>query len=183
MVWTWYNIIISVNATEALEQFEDFEPYTNKPSKEFLQFAEKYLSLNKADNKNNPAFGSCLLRVLYTFNSKCIEEKIGAEVMMVHEWDNLQKLPEIGNLLIEFQTFLVDRKLKAEINQKKSRRNYVNNSLHIPNTTSYVEKLLSMQIADHRKFAVSLILAPYFVNIHHYMIIYMVLLHYVINLV
>ena len=69
-----YHIILSVKATRALEQFEDFKPYTKEPSKEFLQFAERHLSLNKSDPANNPSFKSCLLRVPYTFNSKCIEE-------------------------------------------------------------------------------------------------------------
>jgi Primase X len=43
-----------------------------------------------------------------------------------------------------------------------------NNDVRISSsTTPYVEKLLRMQIQDHRKFAISLILAPYFVNIQH----------------
>ncbi len=57
-----YHIIIPVNAKEALENFTDFTPYTTEPSKEFLQFAERYLSLSKADTANNPGFKSCLLR-------------------------------------------------------------------------------------------------------------------------
>jgi hypothetical protein len=115
-----YHIIIPVKATEALEQFEDFEPYTNEPSKEFLQFAERYLSLNKADNKNSPGFRSCLLRVPYTFSSKCLDENIDAEVKIVHEWNNSHTLPAIDSLLIEFQTFLVDKKLKADIRRKSA---------------------------------------------------------------
>jgi hypothetical protein len=55
-----YHIIIPVKATEALEQLEDFEIYTGESSKEFLHFAKKHLSLNKADDKNSPSFGSCL---------------------------------------------------------------------------------------------------------------------------
>jgi hypothetical protein len=42
-----YHIIIAVNSKEALENFTDFTPYTTEPSKEFLQFAERFLSLNK----------------------------------------------------------------------------------------------------------------------------------------
>ena len=57
-----YYIMILINAVDALEQFEDFEPYTSEPSKEFLQFPAAYLSLNKSDTSNNPAFKSCLLR-------------------------------------------------------------------------------------------------------------------------
>jgi hypothetical protein len=165
-----YHIIIPVKATEALEQFEDFEPYTSEPSKNFLQFVTRYLSLNKGDDKNNPAFGSCLLRVPYTFNSKCLDEKKDAEVKIIQQCNSSQveQMPEIDNLLIEFQTFLIDKKLKAEINQNKTRRrNGITNPLNTTNTIPYVEKLLGTQIADHRKFVISLILAPYFINIQH----------------
>ncbi|HET7283178.1 MAG TPA: hypothetical protein VFI70_00700 [Nitrososphaeraceae archaeon] len=51
-----YHIIIPVKATEALEQFEDFKTYTNESSKEFLQFAERFLSLNKSDPANKASF-------------------------------------------------------------------------------------------------------------------------------
>jgi hypothetical protein len=34
--------------------------------------------LNKADPANNPSLKSCLLRVLHTLNSKCIEEGVDA---------------------------------------------------------------------------------------------------------
>lgn len=165
-----YHIVIPVKATEALEQFEDFEFYTSEPSKEFLQFAARYLSLNKSDPSNNPAFKSCLLRVPYTFNSKYLGEQKGVDpvVKVVHLWDNSQQqpLPEIDNLLIEFQTFLVDKKLKTEIKQYET-RNHVNIFLNSTNTIPYIEKLFHIQIKDHRKFAISLILAPYFANIQN----------------
>ena len=91
-----------------------------------MQFAERFLSLNKADTANNPGFKSCLLRVLYTFNSECVEEAIDAEVKIVQQWDSSKSLPDIDNLLIEFQTFLVDKKLKAEIKEENSKRIHSN---------------------------------------------------------
>ncbi|MDQ3972037.1 MAG: DNA primase noncatalytic subunit PriX [Thermoproteota archaeon] len=165
-----YHIIVPVKATEALEQFDDFEPYTTEPSKEFLQFAARQLSLNKSDTLNSPAFKSCLLRVPYIFNSKYLEEQgIDPDVKVIQQWDSSQSLPEIDNLLVEFQTLLVDRKLKAEINNQKKilRRNDVNSFHNTANTIPYVEKLLNMRIDNYRKFAISLILAPYFVNIQY----------------
>ena len=162
-----YHIIIPVNAKEALENFTDFMEYTTKPSQEFLQFAERFLSLNKADMANNPGFKSCLLRVPYTFNSECVNEGIDAEVKIVQQWEGSKPLPEIDNLRIEFQTFLVDKKLKAELEENKRKKF---NSSHISTTTNilpYVERLLRMSISHYRKFVISLILAPYFVNIQH----------------
>jgi hypothetical protein len=163
-----HHIIIPVNAKEAIENFKDFEPYTNEPSQAFLQFAERCLSFNKSDPSNNPGFKSCLLRVPYTFNSRCIDEGFDPEVKVVQQWDNSQSLPDIDNLLGEFQTLLIDQKLKAEIKEKDNKNRFKQHShTNMTNTIPYVEKLLDMPIADYRKNAISLILTPYFVNIQH----------------
>jgi hypothetical protein len=162
-----YHIIIPVNAKEALENFTDFIEYTTEPSKEFLQFAERFLSLNKADTANNPGFKSCLLRVPYTFNSKCVDEGIDAEVKIIRQWDSSIPLPDIDNLVTEFQTFLVDKKLKAELKENKRKKFNTSRISTTTNILPYVDRLLHMSIPDYRKFAISLILAPYFVNIQH----------------
>ena len=165
-----YHIIIPVSAPEALEQYKDFQAYARQPSDEFLRFAKDYLSLGKADNQNNPAFKSCLLRVPYTFNSKYLYDKADPEVKIIHPFSDTLSLPNIDNLLIEFQTYLADKKLNLDFQRRnKSKQNQINmecNTIEC-NTICYVEKLLSIGIADHRKFAISLILAPYFVNVQH----------------
>jgi len=92
-----------------------------------------------------------------------VNEGIDAEVKIVQQWDSSKPLPEIDNMLIEFQTFLVDKKLKAEM--KESKFTSYTSCTSTTNILPYVERLLHMSIADYRKFAVSLILAPYFVNI------------------
>ena len=83
-----YHVVIPVNCKEALEHFREFTQYISEPSKEFLQFAERHLSFNKADPANNPSFKSCLLRVPYTFNSKCIGERVDAEVKIIQRLDS-----------------------------------------------------------------------------------------------
>jgi Primase X len=106
-----------------------------------------------------------LLRVPHTFNSKCIEEGIeDAELKIVQQWDSSQPLPEIDNLLVEFQTFLVDKKLKADLrNEKTNNTRYT--VIISSNKIAYIEKLLQRQLEDDRKFVISLVLAPYFVNV------------------
>jgi hypothetical protein len=134
-----YHVVIPVNCKEALEHFQEFAQYTSEPSKEFLPF---------------------------TFNSKCIGERVDAEVKIIQRLDSSKPLPNIDNLLIEFQTFLVDQKLKAEIKQEnRSKRHSRFSSIPITNTIPYVERLLEMSLKDYRKISISLILAPYFVNI------------------
>jgi hypothetical protein len=157
-----YHIIVPVNP-RALECSQDLTQYTCEPSKEFLQFAERHLSLNKADPANNPSLKSCLLRVPHTFNSECLEEGIDAEVKVVQQWDSSIQPPSIDNLLVEFQTFLIDKKLKADSKQwKNASRNCDHGRVC---KIGYIENILNLQLADHRKFIVSLILAPYFANI------------------
>ena len=163
-----YHIIIPVKITEALEYFEDFESLSEKPSEELLRFAKSYLSFDKADQANNPAFRSCLLRVPYTFNSKCLNEDKDPEVKIIQEFDRSKPLPKIYNLLTDFMTYLSDIKLKENWNKVKQVKS-MNNDLYISaaksNSIPYVEKLITIPIEDYRKNAIALILAPYFVNI------------------
>ena len=164
-----YHIIVPVQETEALEHFEDFEGLAKRPSEELLQFAEDYLSFNKADENNTPAFKSCLLRVPYTFNSKCFVEKRDPEAKIIQEFDTSKPLPNINNLLVEFMTFIADRKLKTEVEDERRKR--TQNRFSVKNKDSskisYIEKLLNIGIEDFRKNAISLIIVPYLVNILH----------------
>jgi hypothetical protein len=157
-----YHIIIPVKATEALEHFEEFKGLTDRPSSEFLQFAKSFLSLNMADKANNPAFKSCLLRVPYTFNSKYIANGKDPEVKMIQEFHK-STLPSIDNILAEFMTFLADKKLKMDLKMNQWKNTNPNDVLSP--TIPYIEKLLEMSLNDYRKYAINLILSPYFVNI------------------
>lgn len=170
LIWSGrgYHIIIPVQQTEALEHFEDFEGLTNRPSEELLKFTKDFLSFHKADKANNPAFKSCLLRVPHTFNSKCSDESKDPEVKIIQEFDFTRSLPKINILLVEFITFLSDRKLKENVEaqrQTKLNNKFSNSKSAETNSIRYIEKLLTIPIKDYRKNAISLILAPYFVNV------------------
>ena len=162
-----YHIIIPVYAPEALEQFEDFRLYTNQPSNDFLRFAKEFLSCGKADIKNNPSFRSCLLRVPFTINSKSIRQ----EVKIVEAYDTTQGLHNIDILLTKFQQHLAETRSGTDVSVLSGTAvnidKTVDNSNGRPNTIPYVEKLISLPMSDHRKFAISMILAPYCINIKH----------------
>jgi hypothetical protein len=163
-----YHIIIPVQQTEALEHFEDFEGLTKRPSEELLKFAKDYLSFHKADKNNTPAFKSCLLRVPYTYNSKCFDEGKDPEVKIIQGFDRSKPLTKIDDLLIEFLTFLADKKLKIEVEKEKRNKNrnrFTIKKEESSNKIPYVEKLLKIGIEDYRKNAISLIIVPYFVNV------------------
>jgi hypothetical protein len=112
------------------------------------------------------------LRVPYTFNSKYIEDGRNSEVKIIQDFDKSKPLPNIDNLLVEFVIFLTDRKLKIDFqNEKNSKKKVQSNNIQFSkpiissNAITYVEKLLEMSLSDYRKYAINLILAPYFINI------------------
>jgi hypothetical protein len=142
-----------------LEEIKDFTVLTVTPSNDFLRFAKDYLTNGKADKKSNPSFKSSLLRIPYSINSK-----YNNEVTIIQRWNGYR--PSIKYLLLDFKTWLIDRKIKQEIAEKRSgkREKYIqkdNQTGSIP----WIEKLLQTPIEDYRKNAVSLILSLYLINI------------------
>jgi hypothetical protein len=72
------------------------------------------------------------------------------------EWIQVQD----ESLLYYFYTHLADRKLREFNNMRKNQTERFRG-----NTIPWIEKLLYTPIEDYRKTAVSLILAPYLINI------------------
>lgn len=65
-------------------------------------------------------------------------------------------------------TFLSDRKLKENLEkeiQVKLKKKILHSNMDTSNSIQYVEKLFTIPIEDYRKNTISLILAPYCVNI------------------
>jgi non-catalytic primase subunit PriX-like protein len=138
-----------------LEQQSKFAQF-DQPSQTFLNFAAQFLSDHKSDINNNPAFKSCLLRIPGSVNSKHAKE-----VKIVQRWDGFR--PKANPLYYHFYIYLADRKLKeiTSMHKIQTESHYTPRS----NTTAWIEKLLQTPIDDYRKNAVSLILAPYLINI------------------
>lgn len=139
--------------------FSDFD----QPSKTFLRFAERYLSGNKSDPSHNPSLKSCMIRIPGSYNSKCIQEGRYSEVKVIQRWNGLR--PKINLLLGSFYAYLVDEKLKENERREQSRYHFKNKYSNSSNTILWIEKLLQTPIEDYRKNAVSLIIAPYLINI------------------
>jgi hypothetical protein len=127
--------------------------------KEFLRFSKNVFSNNKADKNNNPSLKSCLLRIPESINSK-----YETKVTIVQKWNGYR--PSISEeLLEEFRTHLIQKNIDDYNYRQKiwKARRYTNNKDN--NIIFWIEKLLNTPIADFRKNSVSLILAPYLVNI------------------
>jgi hypothetical protein len=127
VLWTGngYHIYIVLD-TRPLELINDLAELSNEPSKEFLKFAEIIFSNKKADNRHNHSFNSYLLRIPYTFNSKCIAQGKDAEVKVFQIFD-CSAIPKINaNLLHQFRLYLADLDIKDKGAAAK-RRVYVSN--------------------------------------------------------
>jgi hypothetical protein len=156
-----YHIYQPINAEVPLEQNETFRKF-NQPSIQFLRFAEQYLSNHKSDPSHNPSFKSCMIRIPGSYNSKCMladGSQQCAEVKIIQRWNGYR--PKISLLLGSFYAYLVDRGI-TEFQRQKELKN--NNSIHNAKIL-WIEKLLQTPIDDYRKNAVSLIIAPYLINI------------------
>ena len=79
--------------------------------------------------------------------------------------------PKINSLLYQFYIYLADAKIKEinSVQQIQNKKEHYYSTTNIfnqgSNTISWIEKLLQTQIDDYRKNAVSLILAPYLINV------------------
>ena len=146
-----YQPILSVS----LEKYSNFSNY-EEPSKQFLKFAEKYLSNRLSDANHNPSFKSCMVRLPGSINSKN-----GELVKIIRKWDG--KRPDIVLLLGSFCAWLASKNLAERQNCNKNY--YRNSSAQANNKIQWIEALLNTAVDDYRKTIVNLILAPYFVNI------------------
>ncbi len=151
------------------QYFREFAQFcvNGNSAEEYLRFVEIYLSNGKADINHNPTFKSCMLRIPYTINSKN-----GKLVQIIRGWNGYR--PQLTKeLFVLFHEYLIQKKIDKELEQerifKERRKNkklrYNNNKSYLINYYEWIEKLLKTPIGDFRKTSLSLILAPYLVNI------------------
>ncbi len=163
VLWTGngYHIYQPIDALifEEFKQFEGFE----KPSIKFLRFAEYYLTNGKSDPSHSPSFKSCMIRIPGSFNSKYAESE--DEVKIIQRWDGYR--PPMNLLLGAFHDYLVNQKIDETKLRKRIEKRF-----GIPgdrtHSISWIETLLQTPVPDYRKNAVSLIFAPYLINIRKF---------------
>ena len=145
-----YQPIKSVN----IDKLGDFSKHTTEPSRQFLRFAEKYLSDNKFDPNHNPSFKSCMVRIPNSINSKN-----NLQVKIIQEWDG--QTPDIILLLGSFYAWILTEEMKLQ----KFLRKFEQNSNSVQSEIKWIEKILKTPLDDYRKTITNLVLAPYLVNI------------------
>ena len=162
-----YHVIQPVDCPVPLESIQDVKEFREipNPSEIFLRFAKEFLSNGKADKKNNPSFKSCMLRIPGSINSR----RNGKKVRIIQRWNGY--MPRITKeLIIEFQRYLIQKKIHKKIEQEKIDRERQARRKQLPagynmNYYEWIEKLLDTGIEDCRKTCVGLILAPYLIHV------------------
>jgi hypothetical protein len=179
VIWSGngYHLYIPVESQNAiLEQMSEFAKY-KEPSKLFLRFAEWYLSHGKADSEhyNTVSFRNCLLRIPGSYNSKNI-----SQIKIVQKWNGTSKV-SLHLLYSKFLAYLIDQGPKAvkhnnndnktsTIFSENAKSAYLarkNSRLVRKKSIDWIEQLLQRPLADHRKYCIWRILAPYFINVKH----------------
>jgi hypothetical protein len=152
-----YHIIQPIDCQVDLRQVPEFAALTDDPNTDFIRFAECYLSDNKQDKSHYPSMRSCLLRVPHTFNSKCKELDIDAEVKIIRRWDGYR--PDHKLLIGGFYADLVGKQTQRK---NEGASSILTNGVDY-GPISWIEKLLQTPIEDFRKRTRDLILVPYLV--------------------
>jgi hypothetical protein len=181
VIWSGNGIHFYIPADsqgKILERIPKFKKF-KEPSKEFLRFAEWYLSNGECDNEHNKtvSFNNCMLRIPGSFNSKN-----GVQVRIVQKWNGNSKVS--AHLLYgKFLAYLVDKGQNLTEHESKTHTTENGSSLSQLSVLQrfyqrrnrskrkkfilWIERLLKTPIPDHRKYCIWRILAPYLINVKY----------------
>jgi hypothetical protein len=179
VIWSGNGIHFYIPADsqgKILERIPKFKKF-KEPSRDFLRFAEWYLSNGKCDNEHNKtvSFNNCMLRIPGSFNSKN-----NVQVRIMQKWNGTSKVP--AHLLYsKFLAYLVNQarnltkhKSKPHANLSENgnlsqlsvlQRYYQRRNKKNKNFIPWIERLLKTPTPDHRKYCIWRIYAPYLINV------------------
>jgi Primase X len=177
VLWTGggYHLLQTLDADIVLETqniFKEFIPF--KPSRELMRYAEMLMTNGNADpaHNNSVAFGNCMIRIPGSYNSKYIHGKPSqSEVKIVQRWDGYK--PNIRYMLEGLWEHLIQLR-NNEISERarfEMRHPYDVTPPSQPQIQSFewdwgwVERLLQKPLVDFRRYCITFVLVPYFLNI------------------
>ena len=114
-----YHIIQPLEVMD-LGRVDQFSKWSTDPNKEFLRFAERWLSDGKADfnHYNNVSMNNYLLRVPNSINSKT-----NTEVKIVQRWNGVR--PDVRFVYSYFLAYLVDKRNERHNSYAISDNNWI----------------------------------------------------------
>jgi hypothetical protein len=114
-----YHIIQPLQVID-LGRIDQFSKWSTDPNKEFLRFAERWISDGKADynHYNNVSMNNYLLRVANSVNSKT-----NNEVKIVQRWNDVR--PDVRFVYSYFLAYLVDKRNEPHYSGAISNKNWI----------------------------------------------------------
>jgi Primase X len=162
IIWSGrgYHIIVVLDSNNVNLEYEKiFADMTSQPSRDFLRFAESFLSSGKSDRCHNTtvSFNNCMLRIPGSINSKN-----GQHVELLYKWNDIK--PKINYLLSDFCIYLADQRSQELIAFAKAKSKSSIKSDNPNYALQWIENLLQTPIANGRKYCIWRILTPYLIN-------------------
>ena len=168
----------SVPVFEKSDKFSKFD----QPSRRFMQFEERLLTDDKADQSHwsSISFNNCMLRIPSSLNSSYIQFDGGriidipydAKVRIEEYWDG--NIPTVGHVLLmqyyNYLQFAIIRDIREqrvrEVQYRKGRiYGRPRECINLHHGYDYIEKLFNKPLDDFRKFCIWKIFVPYFINV------------------
>ncbi len=157
--------VFSKEMFSSLSQSSFSKYYGYSGSELLLKFAKEYLTNDKTDPQHHPKYKNSLVRILGTYDSKCLDRGLSREefkVKIIQKWDG-KRLP-IQLLLKGFRIWIVQEEidLRRKIEKLKSKEKPT--STNDTDSISWIERLLQTPIEDERKYYLWRIISPYLLN-------------------
>ncbi len=157
-----------------LEKIKDFQKF-DQASRKFLQWEERLLSDNKADQSHwtTVSFNNMMLRIPSSLNSsliqfddkgRIIDIPYDARVRIEKYWDG--NTPTVGRvLLMQYYNYLQFAAIR-DIHKRKTMEVYGRaRSYSNIHDIDWIERLLSKPLDDFRKYCITFVFTPYFLNV------------------
>lgn len=190
ILWTGggYQLLQSLDADIVLETLDIFKEF-EEPSRRLMQYAEMLMTDDKADPVHNKtvAFSNCMIRVPNSYNSKYVQRDSNGEPILssitpqspgrviIEQLSNGYK-PNIRYLFEGLWESLIQLRNNETSNRFLNERRRILFEIkhpydvspptpHYPNRIDLIERFLENPLHDFRKYCVTFIFVPYFINI------------------
>jgi len=181
VLWTGggYHLLQPLDADIVLETQNIFKEFISfKPSRELMRYAEMLMTDGKADpvHNNTVSFGNCMIRIPNSYNSKYIQEGSKDKILTPQSKVRIVQLsnnykPNIRYLLEGLWEHLIQLR-NNEISERarfEMKHPYDVTPSQFQSCDGWdwgwVERLLQKPLGDFRKYCITFIFVPYFLNI------------------
>ena len=177
-----YQLLQPLDADIILETVDIFSKFDERSMK-LMRYLERLVTDGKCDPVHNGtvAFSNCMIRIPFSYNSKYIQlDDKGqfqfpakSQVKVVYRSDDFQNWPNIRYALEGLWTYLIQerndealRRLHSEQKRLRFDRKYPNSyQHHQPSKINWIDKLLQNPLDDFRKYCITFVFTPYFINV------------------